>query len=60
MGAVAQSAGNNLKTIQSLTKSWFAFDYYHGLTILSNVSYKIFLPPRLTTPTACPLFAMPP
>lgn len=34
---------NNLKTAKSLTKSWFGFDSYRGLPILSNVSDQIFL-----------------
>lgn len=43
MGAVAQHAGNNLKTIKSPAKSWFAFDYYRGLTILNNVNDETIL-----------------
>ena len=56
VGAMAQDAGNNLKTIKIPAKSWFAFDDYHGLTILNNARDEIFLPQGQPLPSPAPVW----
>ena len=51
----AQPAGDDLKT-KSPARCWFAFDFYHGLTILNNVSDKIFLPQGQPLPSPAPVW----
>ena len=51
----AQRAGEDLKT-KSPARCWFASDFYLGLTILNNVSDKIFLPQGQPLPSPAPVW----
>ena len=58
IGAADQHSMLGMVWKQSPGRCWFAFDFYHGLTVLNNVSDKIFLP-QASHSHHLPLFDMP-